>query len=720
MGSAQQAKAVIRGPGALAPRALRLLAGSAWGIAIAQVLFGLALAWLNHLSPVRLVAEYVVAQTLATLAFATVGLALALRRPGHRVGWLFCLLGVCFGQTAWIGQYTRYTMVTQPGALPAGEIVAWCFFWSWIPTVMLAAVGLPLLFPDGRLPSRRWRAVAWAAVAGTLLLTFSMAVGPGPVDASLPEVDNPFAPAWAAAALPWINGLALPLVVASMLSAVVAQVVRFRRAHAVERAQIKWFAWASALLVAAFVIPASLAYPDFDDTLLSGTALAVAQPLVAVAVGVAILRYRLYDIDILINRALVYAALSVCVAGIYVAVVGYVGSLLSADASLPLSLLAAGLVAVLFQPLRAWLQRIVSRLLYGERDEPYAVLTRLGQRLRSAIEPDEVLPSLVGTVRDALKLPYVAVALRRGDALVVVAAEGASCGAPLALPLSFQGETVGELRVCPRSPGEAWASVDLRLLENLADQAGVAAHSVRLMDELQRAREQLVLAREEERRRLRRDLHDGLAPALAALGLTAAAVGELIPANPELATTVLAKLQSAIRASVGDVRRLVYDLRPPTLDELGLVEAIREQAAKIVAQPRPRAADKAALHVDVEVLAALPALPAAVEVAAFRLAQEALANVARHAQARRCLVRLDCVAGRALAIEILDDGIGLPAQRRAGVGLHSMRERAAELGGTCTIEPVASGGTRVSAWLPLRGSEPHKESTNGDPAPPDR
>jgi len=701
MEGVQQAEVAVQQHRSLAPRTTHWLARAAWLIAVAQVIGGLALAWLNQLSLTRFFAEYIVAQVLATLAFATVGLILAVRRPRHPISWLLCLLGICFGQTSWIGQYARYTMVTRPGALPAGSFVTWCLFWSWVPIVMLAVVALPLLFPDGRLPSPRWRPLAWVAVSGTVLLAFTLAISPGPIDASLPEVNNPFAPAWGGQVERVIEPFAVALVLIGMIGAIAAQVVRFRRARDVERAQIKWFACATALLVAAFVIPVLQAYPDFtEDTLLSGVLLAAAQPLLAVAVGVAVLRYRLYDIDLLISRALVYGALTAAVAGIYIAVVGALGALLDSGDSLPRSLLAAGLVAVLFQPLRAWLQRGVKRLLYGERDDPYGVLTRLGQRLRSAIEPGAVLPTLVGTVRDALKLPYVAVALRRGDELVVVAADGEPCGESLALPLTYQSELIGELRVCSRTPGEAWAEADRRLLANLADHAGVAAHGVRLMAELQRAREQLVLAREEERRRLRNDLHDGLGPTLAALGLTAATVRELLPQQPEAAAQVVAQLQLAIRSSVADVRRLVYDLRPPTLDELGLVEAIREQAAQLSAHPSPGAAP---LLVQLELSAPLPPLPAAIEVAAFRLAQEALTNVVRHAQARTCLIRLACLAGRALAVEVIDDGIGLPAERRRGVGLTSMLERVSELGGICTIDSTGRGGTRVSAWLPLQG-----------------
>jgi signal transduction histidine kinase len=301
--------------------------------------------------------------------------------------------------------------------------------------------------------------------------------------------------------------------------------------------------------------------------------------------------------------------------------------------------------------------------------------------------------------------------------------------------LVYQGETVGQLFITPR-PGEATLSAaDWRLLTDLAQQAGVAVHGVRLMAELRRlttdlqcSRERLVLAREEERRRLRRDLHDDLAPTLAGLALTASTVGDLIPTNPAKALAMATGLNKSIRAAVGDIRRLVYDLRPPALDELGLVAAIRERAAQYSNHLNPAKG----LHVKVEADKSLPSLPAAVEVAAYRIIQEALMNIVRHAQAHTCHIRLihtkiadhRLLAGQdnlraangsqntfeALQIEITDDGVGLSESRSPGVGLRSMKERAAELGGVCTVERRAKGGTRVLVSLPLLKEE-QNEST---------
>lgn len=698
-------------------RSAPLWAQAAWALALVQALFGLVLAILNRLTLERFFAEYMVAQTLGTIAFATAGLIIAARRPDNTIGRLLCLIGVGYGLTAWPGQYARYALVTHPGALPAGALIAWLLFWTWIPIVMLAVVFLPLLYPDGQLPSPRWRPAAWIAGAATLLLACNLALSPGPIDASLAEVPNPFAPAWAAPLLPITSAVSLPLVLISMACAVAAQVARFRRSHGDERQQVKWFACATAVLIAAFVGPPALSFPDFTgDTLLSGVALSIASPLLPAAVALAVLRYRLYDIDLLINRALVYAALSAGIAAIYVVVVGYLGALLAARDTTLISILAAGLVAVLFQPLRDRLQRGVNRLMYGERDDPYAVLTRLGQRLRAAIEPDEVLPSLVATVKDALRLPYAAVALRRGEALEIVAAEGSPRDTPLVLALTYQGELVGELLVSPRAAGEPWSDADRRLLNDLASHAGVAVHGVWAMAELRRARERLVLAREEERRRLRRDLHDDVAPSIAALGLTAAAIGELIPANPAAAANLVDTLQAAIRSTVGDLRRLVYNLRPPTLDELGLAEAIREHVVRM-SVPQGAAGRVAAPEVRLDLPERLPPLPAAVEVAAFRLVQEALHNVIRHARAQRCVISLACPSDRALAIEVVDDGVGLPAERRSGVGLQSMRERAEELGGVLAIERARPRGTRVSAWLPIVAGHRQGASDGDDPHP---
>jgi signal transduction histidine kinase len=439
---------------------------------------------------------------------------------------------------------------------------------------------------------------------------------------------------------------------------------------------------------------------DASDTLLEDiigiTFYSLAFSALPIAIGLAILRYRLWDIDLIINRTLVYGALTACVVGLYVLIVGGLGALFQTSGNLLISLFATAVVAVLFAPLRDRLQRGVNRLLYGQRDDPYAVLSRLGQRLEATLAPDAVLPAIVATIKEALKLPYTAIALDQEGQSIEVAAVGTPTPNPLCLPLSYQGETIGQLILAPRAPGETFTPVERLLLDDLAHQAGVAVAAVRLTADLQRSREGLVSAREEERRRLRRDLHDGLGPALAAHTLKVGSARALLSRNPAAADSLLAELEGDIQTALADIRRLVYNLRPPSLDELGLIGAIRETTARYSAREN----GVGPLQIVIEAPERLPALPAAVEVAAYRIVQKALTNVVRHAQAKSCHVQLS-LGEESLGLEIRDDGVGLPPERQAGIGLTSMRERAQELGGTCQVETGPSGGVRVLARLPL-------------------
>jgi signal transduction histidine kinase len=345
-----------------------------------------------------------------------------------------------------------------------------------------------------------------------------------------------------------------------------------------------------------------------------------------------------------------------------------------------------------FAPLRDRLQDGVDRMLYGDRRDPYAVLTGLGRRLDTA--DTAPLAEAATTIASSLRLPYVRIEV---DGEVPLVAETGTRAEDLhAVPLAFRGEQVGRLVVAPRGSRDPFRPADLRLLDDLGRQLGVTAHATRLAAALQRSREGLVTAREEERRRIRRDLHDGLGPALAGVALGLDAVGRLATDEPERAATLANQLKTEVQASLADVRRLVEDLRPPALDQLGLVGAVRQQA-RLLTERDP------GLEVGVEATG-VRELPAAIEVAAYRIATEALRNVSQHASARHCRVGLSVNGTGLLHVEIEDDGVGLLANRRMGVGLTAMRERAAELGGTCETGPAALGGTRVSALLPVEHS----------------
>ncbi len=502
----------------------------------------------------------------------------------------------------------------------------------------------------------------------------------------------------------WANFLGLLDFFGSLLLLVFAQMYRYWRVSTpVQRQQTKWILFSLTLGIASMLGWSFLEnfIPSLNGSLydpVNAYLSDLGSLLFPISFAIAIMRYRLWDIDIIINRTLVYGGLSACVVGLYVFVVGYLGALFRTGSTLPISLVATGLVAVLFQPLRELLQRGVNRLLYGQRDEPYRVVSRLGQRLEATLAPEAVLPTIVETVAQALKLPYAAITWQQDGAVVNAATFGKAVDELLHLPLSYQSELIGELVLAPRGPGEFFTPADRALLSDLARQAGVAAHAVRLTADLQRltgelqqSRTELVTTREEERRRLRRDLHDGLGSALTSVTFQLDAASNLLDRDPQAVKTLLKELKAQTQASIADIRRLVYNLRPPILDEWGLVAALREQVAQYQLNN---------VQVRVDAPEPFPDLPAAVEVAAYRIALEALANVVRHAHASTCTMRL-LIGDDALTVEVQDDGSGLPRNVHAGVGINAMRERATELGGSCTVETLATGGTRVLAGLPL-------------------
>jgi signal transduction histidine kinase len=640
----------------------------------------------------RWLAPHLLLNPVTTVTYALLGALVASGHPRNPIGWIFNTVGVLFGLTFLSVGY-RMAGQSSDMTLPGVEIARWLDTWVWIPAGILPLTFLLLLFPDGHLPSARWRPIGWSAGLGLAGYTIGMALHPRPPIEPNPA-PNPFGITGAAGELDILLIIAVLLLPVGAFGSLAALVVRFRRSRGVEREQLKWLVYAGGLAILGSAASGVLValWPGDPVVYELSIILSVATLIViGIAAGIAILRHRLYNIDILINRTLVYGALSAGVVAMYVLLVGSLGAFFQSRGNLVIALLATGLVAFLVQPLRARLQRGVNRLMYGERDDPYAVLSRLSQQLKTTLAPTAVLPTIAKAVAQTLKLPYVALALKQGSHLEIAAAYGLPAGDPVQLPLVYQAETLGQLLVAPRAPGEAFTPAERRLLEEIAVQAGVAAHAVQLTADLQRSRERLITAREEERRRLRRDLHDGLGPQLASLTLTLAAARELLQHDVEAADALLQELSTHTQAAIADIRRVVYDLRPPALDDLGLVVALREQAANY---------SHAGLRITIDAPDHLPPLPAAVEVAAYRIVQEALTNVVRHAQAQVCVVCLRL--GDALDVKIRDDGVGLPPGGRAGVGLTSMRERAAELGGMCRIESAPSGGTCIHVQLPLR------------------
>lgn len=567
----------------------------------------------------------------------------------------------------------------DPGS-PGRDWTLWLGSWLWAPGYATIAVLLPLLLPDGRLPGRRWVPALWLAVLAVVLTSVNWALTP--YDAqdfpdALAGAENPVGSDAVASSSIWdavgvVAGVALVAALASL-------VVRWRRSVDVERQQLKWVALGYVATVVLFAVARFV--PVDVAEVVSGLAM-LPLPL---AIAVAVLRHGLWEVDVVISRGLVYGLLSAVVVAVYAGTVWLLGDLLGATTGAPI--LATTVIALLALPARSWLQMHVNRWVHGDAEEPYAVLARLGDRLASAAAPEElterVLPSVVEQLARSLHAGRVTLALRDGS---VTSYGGRDAGEPLTVPLVYAGERLGDLSVHrPAGFDEGAVSV----LDRLAAQAAVAAHTVLLARETQRSREAVVLAREEERRRLRRDLHDGVGPALAALALHAETARHLAEEDPEAATRLLDRLVPRLNAAVADVRALVHELRPPMLDELGLSSAVTALADRLGTHSTRVLVDDAAL----------PELPAAVEVAAYHIAGEAMGNAVRHADASTVRVGLH-VQEDQLEVTVTDDGHGLPERPRTGLGTTTMRDRAEELGGQLELR-TGPRGTTVVARLPL-------------------
>jgi signal transduction histidine kinase len=619
---------------------------------------------------------------------ALLGSVVVAARPRDPVGWSFLTAGLLFlvGTTG-----HQWALLGLPGT----HVAVWMQTWTYQVGLVPLFVLVPLYFPDSRLPSPRWRPLPRAALVLAPILGVVLAITPGAVHLGDWSFANPLGllPPAAADVLGTTLSLAL---LGLILVAAASLVVRFRVADRADRARLKLLAGAVVLTATALVVDAvvALAWPD---TYLEVFAVVQVVPVTIVAAAaLSVVRHRLFDVERVLNRALLYVLLTGCVLVLYVAVVALLQPI-SLEAPL-VSLVTAAVVAVAINPLRSRLQRAVDRLVYGDRADPYRALALLGRRLETALSPGEALPAVVQAVADALHLPYVAIEEMGPTGGYATAAAHGSPPAPgaalLHVPLFHAGDQVGRLTLGSRGRRFDLAPSDRHVLTDLARQVGVALHAARAAEfaarlsvDLQRSRERLVLAREEERRRIGRDLHDGLGPQLAGVSMTAEAARDLIGVDDARAGQLLDGLLDRAETAVHEVRRIAHLLRPPALDALGLVGALRSQAATVT---RPA--------VDVEA-PELPALPAAVEVAAYRIASEAVRNVVVHADASRCHVRLR-LTGEALEVTVTDDGRGLGAAGEPGLGITSMTERAGELGGSCTWAGAPSGGTVLRAVLP--------------------
>jgi signal transduction histidine kinase len=608
-------------------------------------------------------------------AYTAMGLLILRAEPTHLVGRLMLCGGVIAGvgggllEVAWtrLRVHPHDTLAALTATIgSAGRGLGW----------LLVVLVLPFVFPDGRRAGPPHVALwAWRICLTTVgIFTFVALMSPQQTDTRMLHVDNPIGlPHRVAAVTDALSGLALVFALATIVLAIICLVWRWRKGSELRRQQLLWFGLA-------FAPPVCVLALSFTDAATPWMFALVSLPL-PVAIGVACRQHKLYDVNLVVNRSLTYAALWLTIAALYALTVGGAGAMLRQRGANWLPWVAAGVVAVSFAPLRDALQRAANRLTYGQWSQPAEVLAATGRRLGDASDVTGLLQTLTDELGSGLGLTYVEITDSSGTPLAV---HGTPTAALDALGLQAYGVTVGALRWSRRTLRDS----DRALLSDLASQLGAVVHAAGLLQVIRTSQERLVLAREEERKRLRRDLHDGLGPALAGLTLQVDTLRNRLDRPTDEG---LLGLRSGIQSTVLDVRRIVEGLRPPALDELGLSEALVQLADRLtVAGKRPAVS----VHVDAA------GLPAAAEVAAYRIVQEALANAVHHSGAGTVTVSVhaenDC-----LIVRVADDGSGRVTPRDGGVGLASMRERAEEIGGSFSLSPEPDAGTTVTARLPI-------------------
>ena len=653
---------------------LRGLAWALFALAALAVVGGLVLTGIKLADDTLPVASAVSALAFvpAGLAYSIVGLLVAFRRPENPAGWFMLVIGVFWSVLI----------------LPLGDVAQpqWFSNLIWVLPLGLMGTHLLLRLPDGDLPSPRWR---WVSRASTLAIVLA--------GVALPSDGSGAGDLQNAVAL-----IGLLLLLACIIASVASLFVRARRADADERHQLRWIALGGLTFIGFYalaVVPGLLGIEHSktaDDIV--NTLGAIAYSAVPIGIGIAILKYRLYDIDVVIRKALVFASLAAFFTVVYVLVVGGVGAVMGSLSTPTLSFAAAALVAIGFQPALTRARRFADRVVYGKRSTPYEVLAELGERLGETYAADDVLPRIARVLGEGVGADRADVLLGVEDTFKVVATwpEGsmASGEADLTVEVRHQGDLLGALAVAmpandPMDPAKE------RLVNDLAAQAGLVLRNVGLteelrarIDDLQAAQKRLVAAQDDERRRLERNIHDGAQQQLVALTVKLRLADTLIERDPSRAREMLDQLRSDTNDALEDLRDLARGIYPPLLADKGLLSALEAQARK------------ASLPVEVQARE-IDRYPQEIEAAAYFSCLEALQNVAKYAQASRAIVTLSDGKGQ-LRFEVADDGLGFdPSDVAYGTGLQGIADRLGALAGTLTVTSSVGSGTTVAGTIPV-------------------
>ncbi len=634
------------------------------------------------------------------IAVPIIGLVIASRRRENTLGWLFLAAGLALGVSNFCRAYALHALVVDPGSLPAGRAFAWLS--NWIGTIPISLLPLLfILFPTGRLPARRWRPVAW--FCGAVLLVLAS----GALVHATTSWSRPFAEESALRPSTFMTTANMVLIVAlfalpvAFLMSFGALARRFARSRGDERLQLKWFVTAAAFVAVTFIV--AFLTNRVGASILFNLALV----FLYAAIGIAILKYRLYEIDVLINRAVVYGGLAAFITAVYVLLVAVIGAFIGATEGL--ALVATAIVAVAFQPVRARAQAIANRLVYGKRATPYEVLSEFSGRVAGTYSIEDVLPRMARILAEGTGAIRTEVWLRvgselrpaaswpedgtsaspvaiTGDAMPAIASASRVAAATSVAQVRHQGVLLGALTVI-KPPQEPLAPAEEKLLADLASQAGLVLRNVALLSDLRASRQRLVAAQDEERRRLERNLHDGAQQQLVALSVKQRLVGGLVRKDPDKAVSMIAELQEDTASALDTLRDLARGIYPQVLADQGLPAALEAQIRKtpVPVELRP---DSVGRH------------PQEIEAAVYFCCLEALQNVLKYANASRAVVRLQ-EDGPWLTFGVEDDGAGFdPARTKLGTGLQGMSDRLEALGGGLEIRSQPGSGTTIAGRVP--------------------
>ncbi len=650
---------------------------------------------------------------LIYFTFPVAGILLATKRPRNPLGWLMLAIGLSFLSPG--ATYARYASIARDGDLPGAGLALALHYPGWVVFIGLSGF-LLLLFPDGHLPSPRWRWFARVSGLGlAMLFATSLLLPEVGVEYELPHLENPLAieALGDRGDLNFLQALAAfaPLTV---LGGAVAIIQRMRRARdPVQREQLRWLAWAASVIavlyVLAFLPQIVGASEDWENW--AGIIAASAFALIPVTIGIAVLKYRLYDIDFVIRKTVVFAVMAAVIASVYVGLVVGVGALVGSTQSPVLSALAAAVVAIVFQPVRTAARRFADRVVYGERASPYEVMASFGDQLAGAYSADDVLARTARVLGEGVGADRACVWLQVGADLEQVASWPDASGTSerdddLTVEVRQQGELLGALSVAmplndPINPSKE------RLVRDLAVQAGLVLRNERLttllkarLVELQAAQKRLVAARDAERRRLERNIHDGAQQQLVALQVRQRLAEQLVDRDPAKAKEMLGQIQTDTGTALDDLRDLARGIYPPLLADKGLEAALTAQARK---SPVP---------VEVEAHG-IDRFPQEIEAAVYFSALEALQNTAKYAQATHATVTLSRANG-SLLFTVVDDGAGFDTSATGyGTGLQGIADRLGALDGHLEVASGHGSGTTVTGRVPvaMTGSDKLEEVT---------